>query len=100
MNKVYKIKQEVNDNGFVSGYYSFANVEDAINTMRSYVARQIRLARMDNERIDYLKVLADHVMDGTAKSQMICYGINGIHFDIRVWEEDLLTTMIINPVNF
>ena len=100
MNKVYKIKQEVNDNGFVSGYYSFTNVEDAINTMRSYVARQIRLARMDNERIDYLKVLADHVMDGTAKSQMICYGINGIHFDIRVWEEDLLTTMIINPVNF
>ena len=100
MNKVYKIKQEVNDNGFVSGYYSFTKIEDAIKTMRSYVARQIRLARMDNEKVDYLKVLADHVMDGTSKSEMICYGLNGMHFDIRIWAEDLLDEPIVNPINF
>ena len=100
MKQVYKIKQEVNDNGFVSGYYAFEKVEDAVKTMRNYVARQIKLARMDNEKVDYLKILPDHVMDGTAKSEMICYGINGIHFDIRVWEEILMAEQIINPINF
>lgn len=100
MNKVYKIKQEVNDGGFVSGYHSFLNVNSAIQTMRNYVARQIKLARMDDEKVDYLKVLNDHVMDGYDKSQMICYGINGNHFDIRVWVEELHSDAIVNPVNF
>lgn len=40
--------------------------------MRNYVANNIRLARSNGLKIDYLRVFNDNVMKGTDKSQVIC----------------------------
>lgn len=97
MEKVYFIKSECNDHGWLTGYYYFKKKEDAITTMRRYVARQIWRERQEGHKVEYLKVWKDSVMDslGTEKSISITFKVTDkkhdtFFWDFRVWCADLL----------
>lgn len=68
MEKVYFIKSECNDHGWLTGYYYFKKKEDAITTMRRYVARQIWRERKQGNKVEYLKVWRDVVMGSMTAS--------------------------------
>lgn len=90
--KIYFIRCEVNDHGWVNGFHYFVKLEDAIKLMRQYVARQIWHARDERKKV-FLKVFGDSVMDDVSRnpqrSQTIFVRIDKDTFEYRVWSADL-----------
>lgn len=97
MEKIYFIKSECNDHGWLTGYYYFKNLEDAITTMRRYVAHKIRHERGEGNKILKFKVWRDSVMDSTPNEESISITFNVknkdreiFYWDFRIWCADLL----------
>lgn len=101
--RIYFIRCEVNDNGWVNGFHHFVKLEDAIKLMRQYVARQIWHARDERKKV-FLKVFGDSVMDDVSRnpqrSQTIFVRIDKDTFEYRVWSADLLYTELPKDKSF
>lgn len=101
--RIYFIRCEVNDHGWVNGFHHFVKLEDAIKLMRQYVARQIWHARDERKKV-FLKVFGDSVMDDVSRnperSQTIFVRIDKDTFEYRVWSADLLYTELPKDKSF
>ena len=97
MEKIYFIKSECNDNGWMTGFNYFKKLEDAITTMRRYVAHKILWERSEGNKIEYYRVWKDSVMDASPKTESITitFSVRNkdgeiFYWDFRVWCADLL----------
>ena len=97
MEKIYFIKSECNDHGWLTGFYYYKKKEDAITSMRRYIARKIRLERSEGNKILKFKVWKDSVMDSTPNEESISITFNVrnkdgemFYWDSRVWCAALL----------
>ena len=88
--KVYFVKCEANDGGFIEGYHHFARKEDAVKLMRNHVAHRIWNAREVGNKV-FVKVLRDSVMNSPEReeSQSIILRIDKDLYDFRVWCADI-----------
>ena len=90
--RIYFVKCEVNDKGWISGYHHFTKLDDAIKLMRNHVAWQLGHARREGKKI-FIKTFSDSVMGDVSKnpqrSQTIFVRIDEDTFEYRVWSEEL-----------
>lgn len=90
--RIYFIRCEVNDHGWVNGFHHFVKLEDAIKLMRNHVAWQLGHARREGKKI-FIKTFSDSVMGDVSKnpqrSQTIFVRIDEDTFEYRVWSEEL-----------
>lgn len=89
--QIYKIRLEVNDHGWLDGYYCFKSVADAVKQMRRVVAKMIWDARRYNEEVKLLKVFRDSVTwaGPGVESQTIDVRIGDYLYEYRVFAVDL-----------
>ena len=97
MEKIYFIRSECNDHGWLTGFYYFKKLEDAITTMRRYVARKIRLLRSEGNKVEYFHIWQNAVMDSCGKEEAISITFKvtnkeheTFYWDFRIWCADLL----------
>lgn len=88
--KVYVVGHECDDKGWKMGRNAFTRVEDAIQSMRDYVAKDIMQSRSKGHKVRYFHVWRDTVMeDASEKSQTINYMSNGHYHEFRIWAVNL-----------
>lgn len=97
MEKIYFIKSECNDHGWLTGFYYFKKLDDAITSMRRYVARKIWIERGAGNKIENFRVWKDSVMNSGPNTESIsitfsvkCVDGERFYWDFRVWCADLL----------
>ena len=88
--QVYQVRCEKNDNGFNDGYYLYEKAADARQSMRDYIARQIRYARYNGKKVIKVFHISSNVMEEhNAKCEEIFLIIGEDSFDYRVWALEL-----------
>lgn len=95
MEKVYFIQRECNDRGWFPGIHYYSNKEAAIASMRRHVAYKIRQERFNGNKVEYLKVWRDSVMNSyDEKAISITFKVTDkewkeFFYDFRIWCADL-----------
>ena len=100
--KIYFIQSECNDKGWMTGFRYYKNLDDAIVSMRRYVAYYIRTSRMHGCKITHLHVWRDSpvgLCDCNVASQSVTFKETLQDGSVRFWDFRIFAADLLDKPN-